>query len=186
MAKKSQPKPTSDSTPEKKKKEYKLDLFNQTLPALYKCDLDFYANCTEEQRKEITPLILMRWVSLAASHQETAPVFVNTFVNNGFWQLSKHPELQWKQLCVVASEISPRSTPRHTWMMPKKKVSKTPLLDAYFIQMHPFANDAELELLRSKLEDEAAVRDLAEQFGATDGEIKNVVKEYRDNYGKKA
>ncbi len=185
MAKKSQPKPSSDTTTEKKKKEYKLDLFGQTLPALYKCDIDFYARCSEEERKEISPLILMRWISLAEGHQEVAPTFVNTFVNNGFWQLSKHPELQWKQLCVVASEISPR-TPRHKWMMPKRKVSNTPLLDNYFIQKYPFANDQEIKLLKEKLETEDAVRDLAEQFGATDGEIKDVVKEYRDHYGKKA
>lgn len=175
---------TSTAEP-KKKKEYKLDLFKQTLPALYRCNLDFYANCTEEERKEISPLILMRWVSLNENQPALAPEFVNRFVNNGFWQLSKHPELQWKQLCVVASEISP-TTPRHKWMMPKGKVSKTPLLDAYFLKMHPLISDAEIDILKGKLENEDSVRDLAGEFGASDAEIKAVVKEYRDNYGKKA
>lgn len=183
MAKKSQAKTSAPAT-EKKKKEYKLDLFKQTLPALYKCDLDFYANCSEEERKEISPLILMRWVSLNSRDPELAPTFVNMFVNNGFWQLSKHPELQWKQLCVVASEIS-RTTPQHQWMMPKKKKSSTPLLDEFFIQKYPLISNDEIDILKLKIQNEDEVRDLAAAFGSSDAEIKSVVKEYRDNYGKK-
>lgn len=183
MAKKSVAK-TSEPT-EKKKKEYKLDLFGQTLPALYRCDMDFYANCTDDERKEISPLILMRWISLAENQPGIAPTFVNMFVNNGFWQTSKHPELQWKQLCVVASEISPR-TPRHKWMMPKKKKSKTPLMDGFLIKKYPMASDAEINIVKEKFTGEDEVRDMARAFGCSDNEIKDVVKEYRDNYGKKA
>lgn len=186
MAKTSKPKTSVSEPTEKKRKEYKLDLFRQTLPALYKCDLDFYANCSDEERKEISPLILMRWISLNEKTPDIAPGFVNSFVNNGFWQLSKHPELQWKQLCVVASVMSPNVTPRHKWMMPKRKTSSTPLLDAYFEQMYPFASNEEINILKLKLESEDDVRDLASQFGASDGEIKDVVKEYKTNYGQKA
>ena len=183
MAKKS---PASTTAPvEKKKKEYKLDLFRETLPALYRCKLDFYSDQDDLARKEISPLILMRWVSLAEGKQDIAPEFVNTFVNNGFWQLSKHPELQWKLLCVVASEIS-SVTPRHKWMMPKRSKSKTPLLDAFMIQRYPLISDAEVDILKGKLENEDAVKDMAREFGCADNEIKEVVKEYRDNYGKKA
>ncbi|MNX79328.1 hypothetical protein D3C86_1109550 [compost metagenome] len=187
MAKKSQPKPTSDST-EKKKKEYKLDLYGQTLPALYKCDMDFYSRCTAEEQKEISPFVLMRMISLAKGYETVAPEFINQFVNNGYNRLYKHhEELQWKLLCVVAAEISPNRVPYHHRMFtPKKKVSKTPLLDAYFIQKYPLVGDNELIILRDKLSGEDEVRSMAEEFGADDTEIKNVVKEYRDNYGKKA
>lgn len=183
MAKKSTA-PSSETT-EKKKKEYKLDLFGQTLPALYKCDFGFYDRCSEEERKEISPLILMRWVSLG-DNQTVAPELVNSFVNQGFWQLSKFPELQWKLLCMVASEISRNRTPRHTWMMPKKKKSTTPLLDAYLIQMHPMLSDMEINILKQKLDGEESVKDLVRQFGGSDKEIKDAVKEYRDIYGSKS
>jgi hypothetical protein len=183
MAKKSTEKSTE--TTEKKKKEYKLDLFGQTLPALYKCDFDFYARCTEDERKEISPLILMRWVSLAEGYQSVAPELVNSFINEGFWQLSKHPELQWKQLCMVASEISTR-TPRHKWMMPKKKKSSTPLLDDYLIRMHPMLSDMEIDIIKQKFEGEEDIKELVRQFGGTDKEIKDAVKEYRDIYGSKS
>lgn len=184
-AKKSSAKTSAEPKKEPKKKEYKLDLFGQTLPALYKGDLNFYANCTEDQRKEISPLILMRWVSLSESDPVNSPQLVNTFVNNGFWKMSKHPELQWKLLATVASTLSSR-TPRHKWMMPKGKVSKTPLLDNYFLQMHPLVSNTEIDILKGKLANEDEVKELAKQFGASDPEIKAVVKEYRDNYGKKA
>lgn len=183
MAKKSQAK--SSETTEKKKKEYKLDLFKETLPALYQGDWDFYSRQPIEVQREISPLILMRWVSLADGFEEFAPPLVNEYVNTGFWQLSKHPELQWKMLSIVASSLS-RRTPRHTWMMPKKKKSKTPIIDNYLLQMYPLISDDEINIIKGKLESENEVIRLAKDFGATDSEIKDVVKEYRANYGEKA
>lgn len=183
MAKKSEA-----TVSEKPKKAYKLDLFRQTLPALFQGKMDFYENCTEDERKEIVPYILARRVSLIKSQQAVAPELVNSFVNIGMNRLKNHPELQWKLLCMVASEISPR-VPHYTdqeFFVPKKPKSQTPLLDEYLIRYYPQCNDMELTILKQKLESEANVKDMAEQFGATDAEIKAVVKEYRDVFGKKA
>lgn len=173
----------ASASPEKKKKEYKLDLFGQVLPALYRCDFDFYSRCSDEERKEISLFMLLRWLSLSTNAPEVTPLIINS-ANTYFWLLSDHPELQWKQLCCLASELS-RRTPRHEWFGMKKKKTATPLLDNYLMQRYPLASDAELGIVKEKFAGEDDVRDLAEQFGATDAEIKNVVKEYRGIYGKK-
>jgi hypothetical protein len=110
-------------------------------------------------------------------------MIINT-ANTYFWLLNGHPELQWKQLCCLASELT-RQTPRHEWYGMKKKKTLTPLLDNYLIQRYPLASEQELSIIKNKFAGEADVRDFAEQFGATDAEIKNVVKEYRAIYGKK-
>lgn len=169
---------TEEATPAKKAaKTYQLDMFKQTLPALYKCDFDFYARCDEDQQKEITPFLLLRWVSLAQGHQAVAPEFINEFVNQGFWGLYKHPELQWKMLCAIASEISPR-TPHHKWLKVPKYRSKTPRLDEFLLQKYPGISNAELDILRNKMTEEK-VKSFIRAFGESDGTIKEIVKEFK-------
>lgn len=51
--------------PKAKAKTYKLDLFKETLPSIHMKIREFYSAIDDDQRKEISPLILMRWLSLA-------------------------------------------------------------------------------------------------------------------------
>lgn len=164
-------------------KSYKLDLFKQTLPALFACDFDFYDRCSEAEQKEITPLILMRWVSLCLSNQEAAVFMTNTFVNEYFWNLSKYPELQWKLLCVASSEIA-RRPPRMQWFQAKRSNSKTPKLDAYLLMINPHISDMELEIIKNKIQSEDEIRAMVREFGEADAEAKDLIKEFKAHYGK--
>jgi hypothetical protein len=112
--------------PPAKKKEYKLDLFGQTLPALNRGDMDFYDRCTDEERKEIAPLILMRWLSGVQDSRKGGLYIsvMNEFVNKDFWALSKHPELQWKLMCVGNLACGGRSQ-RHQWIPGIKRAKWT-------------------------------------------------------------
>ena len=164
-------------------KKYSLDLFKEVLPALYKGKLDFFENLSEKEQKEITPFTLMKWLSSAGGFEELAPILINDLVNKGFWDLSHHKELQWKILCVVASEISNR-VPRHSWISMKKESSSTPKLDKLILFKYPLINDNEVELYKYKFSGKEEVKEFCLEFGLSDTEIKEVVKEYDKKIGK--
>jgi len=78
-----------------KKREYKLDIM-EVLKALDMGDRAYYDGLTDEEKKAYVPLVIMRWMS-ALPDQNSARHYsvlaVNDLVNVGFWELSKHTEL---------------------------------------------------------------------------------------------
>ena len=79
------------------KKAYKLDMFGKVLPALDKGVKDFYNKLEDEEKKGYSALVLMRAMSSLGDQNPKAGyqlMIVNDFVNIGFWELSKHTELQ--------------------------------------------------------------------------------------------
>jgi hypothetical protein len=77
----------------------KLDI-KRVLTAVDTKDYDFYSNLTEEDRKEFSPYVLMRFTSNVQNDADLQEWFIertNEWVNKDFFSLgSKHKELQWK------------------------------------------------------------------------------------------
>ena len=77
----------------------KLDI-KRELSAVDNKNYDFYDNLTEDERKEFSPFILMRYVSNVKSDRETQEWFLertHELVNKHHWQLSRdHKALLWK------------------------------------------------------------------------------------------
>jgi hypothetical protein len=163
------------------KKEKALDLFKQVLPALYKGDLDFYANQPIEAQKEIPVFVLMRWISLAKGLEGMAPLYINSLVNKGFWSLTKHPELQWKVLATATSLMGQSRMPDHYWLA-NKKTSKTPMLDSFLLQLYYNQSDYEIDIIKGKLTTEDVII-LGKDFGLDDASAKKLLKEFKENYG---
>lgn len=161
-----------------KKKEYKLDLFGQTLPALYTGDHGFYDRRTEDERKEIHPLVLMRWMSSTKNSEKAGDFLclVNSLVNVDFWDLTNHPELQWKLLCVVGSEMGGRSQ-RAEWIAGPKKQA-TGKVDNMLLSLYPSLNNQELALARSKLTKDS-LKQLLRDMGMPDDEVKPILDEFK-------
>lgn len=161
-----------------KKKEYKLDLFGQTLPALTRGDYEFYDRCSEEERKEISPLILMRWLSLVQNSELGGDYIcaVNQTTNVDFWTLSKHPELQWKLMCVAGSICGGRAQ-RHTWVAGVKKIT-TNKVDSVILSLYPGLNDQELALVRRKFTKDS-LKQLLKDMGMPDADIKPILEEFK-------
>lgn len=160
------------------KKQYKLDLFKQTLPALHRRNGNFYASLSEEERKEIAPLVLMRWISAVDStaDADTMIWMVNELVNMDFWVLSKHPELQWR---LMAAANTGRSQ-RNTWIpgTKKKNLSK---VDKLLLELYPSLNDQELNLVRSKL-DKDSLKQLLRDMAMPDNEMKAIMNDYKNQH----
>lgn len=133
----------------KKSKEHKLDLFKTVLPALDKCDFDFYDKLAPEQRKEISFWTLTRWMSSTSSMSEHHLMMANDIANCNASVLSPkvtlgkvgHPSLQWKLLALCGTG----KNQKHIWIAPPKGVVKNKLESA-ILKIYPSLKDDELEL----------------------------------------
>lgn len=130
-----------------KAKKSDLDL-TKTLNALDNSGVDYYNDLTPEERKSYSPLVLMRYMSSLgdqSKNQHYAILATNDIVNIGFWNLSKHPELQHRLLCLTG--VGGRQY--RPWISAKSKRSQTKLVDAFILEIYPWLNSDELELMKS-------------------------------------
>lgn len=160
--------------------EKKLDIFH-VLENADLCNGNFYSNLDEDMKKLFTPLVAMRWfssVSDSSQFHDYNLLITNEIMNVNFWELTAHPELQWKllALCGTGKKL------RHGWIpMPKrKKINK---IQEFMLKWYPSANDQELDLLTGSMN-----RDDFEQFvkstGATDDELKELLKAHDNESGR--
>jgi len=153
------------------KKEHKLDLFKVVLPALDRRDTQFYANATEEEKKDLAKQVwpLTRWMSSAKNNTEHHLLFVNDIVNKNSSDLKRHPELQWMLLALCGVGKSQM----HQWISPPKGIKKNKVEEAV-LKIYPLLKNDDLELLLKVNSDE----DLTELFkgaGLSDKEIKELL-----------
>ena len=100
----------------------KLNINNE-MAQLDRKNRDFYDELTLEERKKFSTYLMLRWSSSVIGNGLIQSYYVmscNENLNKHFFDLSKHPKLQW--LCATA--VSPgNGTYKHQWIAPKKKES---------------------------------------------------------------
>jgi hypothetical protein len=99
-------------------KKRALDL-NRVLTAIDQKNYNFYDNLTDQEKKEFSAFVMMRFISNSTGDQDIQEWFVemtNEFVNKNFWDISKFPDLTWK-LC---SAVGVGATMRHQYLGTKK------------------------------------------------------------------
>lgn len=120
----------------------------QILNALDKKDRMYYDKLTEKEQKEVSPLLLMRYMSVSdgnADLQEWYLRAANEFINKNHWELSKHKKLQWLLLTCISPKMGLKF---HKWLpYPKKNTSNTTKLS----ELHPDLNDDEIEIIYNSL-----------------------------------
>ena len=106
----------------------------------------FYDELTVEEKKKFSNYLMIRWGSSVEGSRELKEFYListNERLNKHFFNVSKHPKLQW----LMATSVSPdMGSVRHTWIAPKKKDStsaKRKTIEA----MYPHANNDELNIL---------------------------------------
>jgi hypothetical protein len=156
------------------KKTYKLDLFS-VLTSIDQGNMNFYENLSEEEKKGYVPLLLMRYMSSLPSQNAQcgdAVIMVNDLVNVGHWELTKHPELQHKLMCITG--LGRRQN--RPWISKRKNVA-TKKLNEFFKQQYPDVNEDELEILIN-MYDKTSIKQLAIECGLTPEEAQVIAKEY--------
>jgi len=152
-------------------KEYKLDLFTY-LNNLSRKNSKFYNSLSDDEKKEISPLIIMRWLSGTSDARQV--FFLNELVNPFVFTLGKHKELlnQLMSLCTSGKQY------KYNFIKAKsKKTTSTPksveVIKEYF---HYSTLEAMEALLLISNED---VLSFAEQLGKQPPEIATIKKELK-------
>ena len=142
------------------------------LDAVDRCDFDFYARLSPEEKKAFSPWMAMRYVSSARGMDAYHYLLmVNDIVNVEFNTIKNHPELQWKLLatCGIGHKAY------HPWIPPGKGKKKKTKLGTFLHDMYPTLNRKEIELLQ-EINSKDDLKELAREHGMDEKDIKDLFK----------
>lgn len=124
----------------------KLDIVNE-MRQLDTKNRNFYDELTVDERKKFSTFLMLRWGSTVEGSQELQEYYVrscNHYLNKHFFDLSRHPKLQW--LCATA--MSPNmGTMRHNWIANKKKEAGASAKRKQLQEIYPTYKDDEIEVM---------------------------------------
>ncbi len=108
---------------------------------------EFYDSLTDEERKKFSNYLMIRWGSAVQGSRELQEFYViatNERLNKRFFDINRHPRLQW--LC--ATTVSPGlGTQRHPWIAPKKREAGASGIRKQLAELYPHLKDDEVELM---------------------------------------
>ena len=135
---------------------------------------EFYDELTDEERKKFSTYLMLRYgasVEGTADLQEWYLRATNERMNINFFDLGKHPKLQW----LLATTVSPgMGTQRHYWQASKKKEGSNSKAVKFITQLYPHMKQDEVELL-ADLNTTKELKELAKQSGWSDQDIKKTL-----------
>lgn len=107
----------------------------------------FYDELTLEERKKFSTYLMVRWGSSVQGSRELQEFYViatNERLNKHFFNVGKHPKLQWLMATTVSPDMGPQ---RHQWIATKKKEPGAGSLKKQLAELFPHYKDDEIELL---------------------------------------
>lgn len=124
----------------------KLSIANE-MACFDRKDRDFYDNLTDDEKKKFSNFLMIRWgssVNGSKEMQEYYLIATNERLNKHFFDINKHPKLQW--LC--ATTVSPgMGTQRHNWISLKKKEAGVNSIRKQLGELFPHLEDDSLDLM---------------------------------------
>lgn len=108
---------------------------------------EFYDSLTDEERKKFSTYLMIRWGSAVQGSRDLQEFYViatNERLNKNFFDINRHPRLQW--LC--ATTVSPGlGTQRHPWIAPRKKEAGASGIRKQLAELYSHLKDDEVELM---------------------------------------
>mgnify|MGYP003346505628 CR=1 FL=1 len=124
----------------------KLSIGNE-MAQLDRKNREFYDSLTDEERKKFSNYLMIRWGSAVEGSRELQEFYLiatNERLNKHFFDLSKHPKLQW----LLSTTVSPdMGTPRHQWIAPKKKEAGASARRKALEGIYPHYKDDEIDVM---------------------------------------
>lgn len=125
---------------------------------------EFYDELTDEERKKFSNYLMIRWGSAVQGSRELQEFYViatNERLNKRFFDINRHPQLQW--LC--ATTVSPGlGTQRHPWIAPKKREAGASGIKKQLAELYPHLKDDEVELM-SRINDKKDIDAYLKKLG---------------------
>jgi len=134
----------------------------------------FYDELNDEERKKFSTYLMLRWGSVVNGIPELQQYYLqamNERVNKRFFDINRHPKLQWLLLTTVSPNMGKH---RHEWMAYSSKTVKNKRAQK-MLELYPHIKSDEAELLAAKITDEQYKNMLVER-GYSDKEIKEALK----------
>ena len=107
----------------------------------------FYDDLSAEEKKKFSNFLMIRYgssVQGSADLQHFYLVATNERLNKHFFNINRHPKLQW--LC--ATTVSPdMGAQRHQWIAPRKKEPGASGIRKQLAELYPHMKDDEIELM---------------------------------------
>jgi hypothetical protein len=124
----------------------KLNIANE-MRVFDRKDRTFYDNLTEEEKKKFSNYLMIRWGSSVEGSRELQEFYViatNERLNKHFFNVSRHPRLQW----LMATTVSPGlGAQRHTWIAPKKRETGASAKRKRLQEIYPTYKDDEIDVM---------------------------------------
>ena len=124
----------------------KLNIANE-MRVFDRKDRAFYDSLTEEERKKFSNYLMIRWGSSVEGSRDLQEFYViatNERFNKHFFNVGRHPKLQW----LMATTVSPgMGTHRHTWISPKKKEAGLSAKKKRLQEIYPHYRDDEIDVM---------------------------------------
>lgn len=136
---------------------------------------DLWDNFTDEQRKQISLYLLIRYASSIKTNDKDAQALAvfktNEYYNKNFFALTKHPKLLWYLVCMCGNED--KKIYFHEWIGYKKKEGDNKILK-FLESKYPNMKRDEIEMM-AKLMDKNDIKEYARSLGMDESEIKKLV-----------
>ena len=133
-------------------------------------DREYYDNFTDEDRKKFSTYLMLRYGASVQGNTDLQAYYLlatNENVNKYFFDLGKHPKLQW----LMCTSVSPgMGKQHHYWQAAKKKESNSKAVK-FLTALYPQLKDDEIELL-AEINDKRDLTDMARKLGWDDKRIK--------------
>jgi hypothetical protein len=157
------------------KKERKLDLFNDVMPAVDKRDIGFLSRQPDDAKKEFAPPVVLRCASIVTGPQAENYIWlVNELANIDFHVLYQHPDLQYKLIALCGSG----KVQRHQWIAPAKVSRSSSKVHAFISEFHPLASDREIDILID-LHTKETFTDFVHQSGVSPEQSKALIDAFK-------
>ena len=134
------------------------------MAAVDRKDYNYYTNLTDEQRKSMNLWMTQRYASSVqgkfAGHYL---VMVNEFMNTNWSDVSKHPELQWKLMCLAGTG----KVQFHPFVKVPKAKRKKNKVEELVRELFPLLKNDEIELFL-KMNSNDDIKEVAIESGVDD------------------
>ncbi len=151
-------------------KERKLSIDRQ-MRALDGKVRNFPDTLTDEERREFSEYMMIRWSSSVQGSADLQAYYLmscNENLNKHFFDLSKHPKLQW----LAATTVGPgMGNVRHDWIKQKKLDNNNKVLK-FLRNLRPDLGEGDIALL-AEINTVADLKQMARELGWDDKRIKS-------------
>jgi hypothetical protein len=141
----------------------KLSIANE-MSSFDRKDRGFYDSLTDEERKKFSNFLMIRWGSSVDGSSDMQGYYLictNERLNKHFYNLHKHPKLQW--LC--ATSVSPgMGVHHHNWISFKKKDTKANSIRKQLGELFPHLENDSLDLM-AKLNTQKDINEYMKKLG---------------------